>query len=98
MNQLKPRARFNWQDYLGRDVYTADNQQIGVVVDVRTDPRTKDLYVIVQDGTDPSAQPLCIPAETIGVATRFRLMLDLVSDRLPKDEWSQRDFRALNPA
>ncbi|TVR69870.1 MAG: PRC-barrel domain containing protein [Sphaerobacteraceae bacterium] len=98
MNQMKPRARSSWQDYLGRDVYTADNQQIGLVVDVRTDPQSRELYLIVQDSADPSAQPLCIPAEAVGVATRFRLMLDLVSDRLPKDEWSQLDFRVLHPA
>lgn len=83
MQQLIPRATFDWSRYLGRDVYTADNQRVGVVRDVRADPRSGKRALQIDPG-QTFEQPLCIPIDLVGIVTRSRLMLDLTATRLSK--------------
>lgn len=97
MNQLRPPVRFDWQVYRGRDLFTADNQRVGIVSDVRKDPWSGDLFLIVRDD-DPCGVPLGIPTTRIGVATRLRLMLDVVGKKAPVREWREIGYRNLFPA
>jgi hypothetical protein len=96
MAKLHSPSTFDWQVSLGRDLYTADNQHIGIVESVRTDPRSGKTFLIV---TGPDTEkPLCIPVETIGIISRFRLMLDLSRNRAPFGEWQQADCSDSLPA
>jgi hypothetical protein len=79
---------FDWHPYLGFGLFTADNQRIGVVEEVGTDPFSGEAILIVRDD-HPSNAPLCIPARKIGIISRFRLMLDLVGPQVPVSEWRQ---------
>lgn len=97
MDQANSLASFDWQAYLGCGLFTADNQRVGVVKDLRTDPRSGEVFLIVQDN-HPSGVPLCVPATKIGIVTRFRLMLDLVSKQVPVREWRENNYGDLMQA
>lgn len=83
MQQLIPKRTFDWTVYLGREIYTADNQRVGVVRDVRADP-SNDRRLLRVDPGHKFEQPLCIPIDHVGIVTRSRLMLDLTAARLSK--------------
>ncbi len=75
-------------DFVGRDLYTADNQWIGVVRDMRTHPRDGSVVLIIHSGQQ-EATPVCVRYDEIGVVTPNRIMLDVLSSTFERDRDSR---------
>jgi sporulation protein YlmC with PRC-barrel domain len=67
----------------GRDIYTADNQYVGIVRDMVKDRQTGFRTLIVS--TSPTgAALLAIPFEDVGVISQSRVMLDVTTKELER--------------
>lgn len=76
MLQSIPPSESARTNYVGRDVFTADNHWIGFVREMREHPRDGAMVLIVHNERFDH-QTICVKVNEIGVVTRARVMLDV---------------------
>ena len=79
-----PSPELNRINYVGRDLFTADNHWIGIVREMREHPRDGSIVLIVYSD-HPDQRPVCVKASEIGVVTRTRVMLDVMRNLFDRE-------------
>jgi hypothetical protein len=86
MHDFMSPARLDSDRYVGRHVYTADNQHLGIINDICTDETSGEQFLLVERLTGPDDdKELCISSRDIGIVSHKRVTLDVTSSKLEHD-------------